>query len=339
MRSPALLASAALVVLAVVACTEDRSTPFEVETRSTPSFAKKQKDDLVEQGRILFFEETFGGNGRTCGSCHLEPSFTITPEQIARLPRNDPLFKGKLDVNKQFIDRALFQYPLGGTSTFDPEFVVQRATPGLFNMKGTEPFLADGRAPSLAAVIIGATLLHLLDGAVDKRNERLPTTDEIEAMVAFQESVHEPDNNRGRRGMSEETAAGQALFNSKAACSTCHFGQLFTDNNFHNTGVVNDTEGDIDVGDLPFDPGRCHLDSNGNDCETSGANFNTPQLRGVRGTGPYFHNNSRATLRRVVEFYNSDLFTFGPANQRLGIGPLNLTEEEVDAITAFLKSL
>ncbi len=148
-----------------------------------------------------------------------------------------------------------------------------------------------------------------------------------------------PEKSRGRGPMGKEAAAGQALFNSKAACATCHFGGLLTDNSFHNTGVVNDTEGDIDVGDLPFDPGACRLDPNGNDCETSGANFNSPQLRGVHLTGPYFHNNSRATLRRVVEFYNSDIFTFSPASQRLGIGALNLTEEEIDAITAFLESL
>ena len=26
--------------------------------------------DLVEQGRQIFFNETFDGNGRTCGTCH-----------------------------------------------------------------------------------------------------------------------------------------------------------------------------------------------------------------------------------------------------------------------------
>ena len=99
------------LVFAVVACTEDQSTPFEVEIGSTPSFAKKQKDDLVEQGRILFFEETFGGNGRTCGSCHLESSFTITPEQIAQLPKNDLLFKGKLATPAAAPFTASFTWP------------------------------------------------------------------------------------------------------------------------------------------------------------------------------------------------------------------------------------
>lgn len=102
---------------------------------------------------------------------------------------------------------------------------------------------------------------------------------------------------------------------------------------------MNDLEGDIDISDLPFDPGRCRLDPAANDCAASGASFNTPQLLGARHVGPFFHNNSRITLRGVVEFYNSDAFTNSPANVRRGIGALNLTEEEVDAITAFLESL
>lgn len=48
---------------------------------------------LINDGRRIFFEETFEGNGRTCGSCHHEDNnFTIEPRSIARLPDDDPLF-------------------------------------------------------------------------------------------------------------------------------------------------------------------------------------------------------------------------------------------------------
>jgi hypothetical protein len=50
-------------------------------------------DPLVTKGRKLFFEETFNGNGRTCGTCHREDhNLTIDPAFIATLPKNDPLF-------------------------------------------------------------------------------------------------------------------------------------------------------------------------------------------------------------------------------------------------------
>lgn len=44
-------------------------------------------------GADLFFREPFGGNGRACGSCHTAQfDFTISPESIALLAPNDPLF-------------------------------------------------------------------------------------------------------------------------------------------------------------------------------------------------------------------------------------------------------
>jgi cytochrome c peroxidase len=48
---------------------------------------------LINEGRELFFNETFDGNGRTCGSCHPEQNnFTVDPSFIAKLPADDPLF-------------------------------------------------------------------------------------------------------------------------------------------------------------------------------------------------------------------------------------------------------
>lgn len=48
---------------------------------------------LVALGERLFFEETFKGNGRTCGTCHpAENNFTLDPKFIATLPRENPLF-------------------------------------------------------------------------------------------------------------------------------------------------------------------------------------------------------------------------------------------------------
>ena len=51
------------------------------------------EEERVEDGRRIFFQETFRGNGRTCRTCHRpEDNFRITPEFIATLPPDDPLF-------------------------------------------------------------------------------------------------------------------------------------------------------------------------------------------------------------------------------------------------------
>ena len=48
---------------------------------------------LINDGRDIFFNESFQGNGRTCGTCHpADNNFTIDPKFIATLSDDDPLF-------------------------------------------------------------------------------------------------------------------------------------------------------------------------------------------------------------------------------------------------------
>src|SRR5215831_2784334 len=48
---------------------------------------------LIASGRQLFVKEKFNGNGRACGTCHVENNnFTIDPAFISTLPKTDPLF-------------------------------------------------------------------------------------------------------------------------------------------------------------------------------------------------------------------------------------------------------
>ena len=54
--------------------------------------------------------------------------------------------------------------------------------------------------------------------------------------------------------------------------------------------------------------------------------FETPQLRAIKHTAPYFHDNSAATLEEVVDHYN---MTFG----------FGLVGRRRDELIAFLESL
>ena len=48
---------------------------------------------LINRGRDLFFNETFNGNGRSCGTCHREDdNMALGLKTIANLPDDDPLF-------------------------------------------------------------------------------------------------------------------------------------------------------------------------------------------------------------------------------------------------------
>lgn len=60
--------------------------------------------------------------------------------------------------------------------------------------------------------------------------------------------------------------------------------------------------------------------------------FKAPGLRNVELTSPYFHNGGQLTLRQVVDFYSRG-GDFG------GLPVLNLSDEEKEALVAFLRGL
>jgi hypothetical protein len=63
-------------------------------------------EQLIVQGRNIFFNGTFNGNGRSCGTCHREDNnLTIDPEFIATLPPADPLFVAEFNPASFTISR------------------------------------------------------------------------------------------------------------------------------------------------------------------------------------------------------------------------------------------
>jgi hypothetical protein len=102
---------------------------------------------LVKLGERLFFEETFKGNGRTCGTCHpAENNFTLDPKFIATLPRRDPLFVA------EFID-ALNSAKNGG-QIFEIPALMRRQALIVENVDGhddlTKKFVTRGVPHTLA---------------------------------------------------------------------------------------------------------------------------------------------------------------------------------------------
>ena len=147
---------------------------------------------------------------------------------------------------------------------------------------------------------------------------------------------------------------GLRLFIGKASCVQCHNGPLFTDNSFHNTGVpavpglpndVGRAQGALDVLADEFNCRGRYSDANG-DCpeleymvahgpELMRA-YKTPSLRGVADRAPYMHAGQIRSLRDVLSHYNAA--PEAPAGHS-EIKPLALSDDEIDALEAFLKTL
>jgi len=136
-----------------------------------------------------------------------------------------------------------------------------------------------------------------------------------------------------KTAMSAAAIRGLELFKdpAKGNCAKCHtideHYALFTDGKYHNIGVGVNKEGELtDLG--RYDQTKQEADK--------GA-FRTPTLRNVATTGPWMHNGSETTLRKVVDFYVGG----GNSNPQLDkeIKELHLTGRERDDLVAFLEAL
>ncbi|WP_337174876.1 cytochrome c peroxidase [Paludisphaera sp.] len=118
----------------------------------------------------------------------------------------------------------------------------------------------------------------------------------------------------------------------KAKCTLCHVGANFTDEQYHNLGVGWDEKKGEHA-----DIGRWVAEAIGHKSDHSFGAFRTPTCRNVALTAPYMHDGSMKTLEEVMEHYNKG----GTPNPSLDkdMKPLNLTEQEIADVIAFMHAL
>jgi cytochrome c peroxidase len=74
-----------------------------------PGFFPDLDSELINAGRALFFNGTFNGNGRTCGTCHKEDdNMALGIKTIAALPNDDPLFIIEQQFRQDRLPNPLF---------------------------------------------------------------------------------------------------------------------------------------------------------------------------------------------------------------------------------------
>jgi mono/diheme cytochrome c family protein len=322
--------------------------------------------ELIEKGRQIFFNETFEGNGRTCGTCHpTENNFTIDPAFIASLPDDDPLFVAEFnpDLKENFESPRLmreFGLILENLDGFDDlanKFTL-RGVPHTLGLRFTidsaqgprTGWSGDGSPGdgTLRSFAVGAVIQHFTKtlNRVAGVDFRLPTEEELDALEAFQFSLGRQTELTLPLPLRGVVAIrGQELFNSQTEgkCFACHFnaGANGAPAIFGPTaGNLNFNTGVEDLPDQPQDlTGELVPPDDGFGIPGDGT-FNTPALIESADTGPFFHNNSIETIEGAVAFYNGDAFNNSPAGQLLqgatGSG-INLDGTQVVEVAAFLR--
>jgi hypothetical protein len=157
---------------------------------------QSQGGGVGNEGRRLFEEETFGGNGRTCLTCHSKTTGTVSPadaEQRLAADPADPLFvaDGSDDgvghgVSRMLADATvLMKLPLPPNvklkDDLDAEFVIlKRGIPTTLNTPALDPVLMlDGRQPNLPSQAAGAIHDHA-------QSPIAPTTEQLSLIAKFQ---------------------------------------------------------------------------------------------------------------------------------------------------------
>lgn len=158
----------------------------------------------------------------------------------------------------------------------------------------------------------------------------------------------------GRGILSNDEIAGLRLFIGRANCIQCHNGPLFTNNEFHNTGVPARPELPVDDGRLTGamkvlrDEFNCRSEWSDAREQCSELQFmitgdraldhayKVPSLRNVTGRAPYMDAGQVATLAAVLDHYNlAPAASSGDSE----LHPLHLTVRELRQIEAFLGTL
>lgn len=211
---------------------------------------------LIDQGEDLFFNETFAGNGRTCGTCHpAENNLTIDPAFIATLPDDDPLFVAEFipALSENFENPALMRAfglimeNVDGMEDLEHKFTMRGVPHTLALPTSITPSTIDGSrggdeppfertgwsgdgAPG------GGTLREFAMGAVNQHypltlnrepgvDFLFPTDEQLDALEAFLLSLgrqEDPDLS-AMQFRDPDVRSGRDLFNGAAKCARCHF--------------------------------------------------------------------------------------------------------------------
>ena len=324
------------------------------------------KTALIAKGREIFFNEIFAGNGRTCGSCHREEeNFTITPAFIATLPKDDPLFvaefvpalKQNFENPRLMREFGLILENLDGFDDLANRFTM-RGVPHVLALRtsvaspqGPRTGWSGDGAPgdgSLRSFAVGAVIQHFTKtlNRIAGVDFRLPTDPELDALEAFQLSLGRQADLALPLPLKGTVAKrGQEIFldDRLGKCNICHrnaganatLGGRDAGNANFNTGVE----------DLPDQPARLTGERVPRDdgFGTPGnGTFNTPPLVESADTGPFFHNNTVATIESAVAFYDGEAFNNSPSGRFLasidpkGVG-IELDGTQIAAVAAFLR--
>ena len=286
-------------------------------------------EERIRLGEALFFDPRLSKNRSiSCASCH-EPSQAFSDDQPQSIG-------------------------VSGNPT-------RRHSMPLFNLAWKDAFFWDGRVQSLREQIFhpiehpdemgfsddellvrlqeDPTILTLFaqafsPGTITREHISLALENYLLTLVSYDSKFDAAM--LGKAVLTDSEKRGFELFMTEyeprsrrygADCFHCHGCALFTDNQFHNNGLLPGTDtGRSEFTGLPSDDFK----------------FSTPSLRNVALTAPYMHDASLDTLEAVIEHYDNSIHYSATLDPNLLKHPrdgIQLSSEDKQALVDFLMAL
>lgn len=247
--------------------------------------SKDPMDPLEREGKTIFYSansdeyaaDITGNNWMSCASCHADGDMNGLTLTTPKGQRNVP-------SNVRTTENGLFMWDGSRDEFEDYLLTVQGEMGGMMDYNPGESLPDDVK--------------HMYDA--------------IFAYLDNPESFPPPKSPyRTKDGKLTATALeGKELFEGKGGCIACHAGENFTD-----SGKAVDGSGKLTTSNLDYlyDIGT----GNAKDVVSAGdaraamknprdnKHFDTPTLRGVWATAPYFHDGSAKTLEEAIRRHNT----------------------------------
>lgn len=355
--------------------------------RPDPSNAAADDERAEMLGRQLFFDSRLSANGAvSCASCH-RPELAFTdglPIAVGMGPgrRHTPGLLGIAYSPWFYWDGRRDSQWAQALTPLETHFEQGAGRAAIVRLLATDPDYKDmyeeifgalpdpARLPDSASPLGGDAgqeawrmldpgLKHELSAAFANAGKALAAYQRklLPGKSRFDEYADAVARDRATRQgdmLSREEIAGLDLFIGEAQCVNCHNGPLFTNHDFHNTGILpvfgqlpslGRFEGVRLAREDPFNclgefsdaaPGQCaELLFARDDNELAGAH-KTPGLRNVTLTAPYMHTGQVATLEEVLRHYNEAPTAMLGHNEAKTLG---LSNRQLRQLEAFLHTL
>jgi len=284
----------------------------------------------IELGRILFYDTRLSaGNKLACASCHrpeLAFSDAVALSNIGEsgqtLHRHSPAL-----INLAWMQNGLFWD--GGSTNLESQAFGPLTSADEMHQNLSELEFELKQVPDYVSRFKQVFGTEVKSTAIVKALAQFERT-----LISGNAKYDQYRLKQPGISLSSEELNGLALINSK--CRSCHAGELFTDDNFHNNGIDADFSNDALEG---IYQGRFRLTYNKADL----GKFKTPTLRNVLLTAPYMHDGRFSTIEQVLEHYHTGIRVSATTDvlvyQNNGQPGILLTAKEKKDIIAFLGTL